>query len=188
MENQFKGYDNIFSSTLRDVMMCHPETGEKTTQKALAQAIGIRPQTISLYLDGSTQPNADNLFKIARYFNVSVDFLLSGVSSENKAIHEALGLSETAVNMLKYANKLDKEGAMPAIMPVINDLFSDKDFYQFLEDMTFKADNLRRLLNQSPEEKQSRSEGVDMEGYARWDILTSVQEFVVEMLRKRGIN
>jgi len=187
MENQFKGYDNIFSSTLREVMMCHPETGEKTTQKALAEAVGIRPQTISLYLDGSTQPNADNLFKIARYFNVSVDFLLTGVSSENKAIHETFGLSEAAVNMLKYANKLDKDGDTP-IMPLINDLFSDKDFYQFLEDMAFKADNLRRLLNQSPEEKQSRPEGIDMEGYARWDILASVQEFVIKMLRKKGIN
>lgn len=187
MENQFKGYDNIFSSTLRDVMMCHPETREKTTQKALAQAIGIRPQTISLYLDGATQPNADNLYKIARYFNVSVDFLLSGVSSENKSIHETLGLSEGAVNMLKLANKLDKDGDTP-VMPLINDLLSDKDFYQFLEDMVFKADNLRRLLNQSPEEKLSRPEGIDIEGYTRWDILTSVQEFVIKTLRKKGIN
>lgn len=137
LENQFKGYDNIFSSTLRDVMRCHPETGEKTTQKALAEAVGIRPQTISLYLDGSTQPNADNLFKIARYFNVSVDFLLSGVSSENKAIHEALGLSEAAINMLEMVNKMDRTSQMP-IMPLINDLLSNKYFYIFIEKWRFK--------------------------------------------------
>jgi len=131
-KNQFKGYDNIFSSTLRDVMISHPKTGEKTTQKALAQAVGIRPQTISLYLDGSTQPNADNLYKIARYFNVSVDFLLSGVSSENKSIHETLGLSEGTVNMLKMVNERDRTSEMP-IMPLINDLLSNKYFYIFIE-------------------------------------------------------
>lgn len=131
LENQFKGYDNIFSSTPRDVMMSHPETGEKTTQKALAEAVGIRPQTISLYLDGSTQPNADNLYKIARYFDVSVDFLLSGVSSENESIHETLGLSEAAINMLETFNKIDRTSQTP-IMPLINDLLSNKHFYMFL--------------------------------------------------------
>lgn len=186
MENQFKGYDNIFSDTLRGVMASHPVTGEKTTQKMLAEAVGIRPQTISLYLDGSTQPNADNLYKIAKYFKVSVDFLLSGVSSENASINETLGLSEAAVNMLKLANKMDKENDLP-IMPLINDLFSDRDFYQFLEDMLFKAENLRKLMEQTPEEKLARPQGINMEGYTRWDILASVQEFVVDTLRKRGI-
>ena len=59
MENQFKGYDNTFSITLRSIMESHPNSGEKTTQKALGEAIGVRPQTISLYMDGSTQPTAD---------------------------------------------------------------------------------------------------------------------------------
>src|SRR5690606_22759946 len=114
--------------TLRSMMEEHPHTGEKTTQKALAKAIGIRPQTVSLYMDGSTQPTADNLYKIARYFDVSVDYLLTGVSSENKEIHKILGLSEGAVNLIKRAHDTDKFGSCSEVVPVLDELLSDVDF------------------------------------------------------------
>ena len=62
----------------------HPNDGKSTTQKALAQVLDIRPQTVSLYMNGTTQPTPDTLVNIARYFGVSVDYLLTGVSSYNK--------------------------------------------------------------------------------------------------------
>lgn len=136
MENQFKGYDNVLSSNLRDLMTSHPSTGERTTQKMLANAVGIRPQTISLYLNGTTQPNAEHLYKIARYFNVSVDFLLSGVSSDNASINKTLGLSEATINMLEMVNNMDRTSQKP-IMPLINNLLSNKHFYIFLEKWRF---------------------------------------------------
>lgn len=64
--------------TLRRLMDKHPLTGEKTTQKELAKHIGIRPQTVSLYIGGGTVPTAKNCLAIADYFGVSADYLLIG--------------------------------------------------------------------------------------------------------------
>jgi transcriptional regulator with XRE-family HTH domain len=188
MENQYKGYDNIFSVTLRGLMEKHPQTGEKTTQKTLGEAIGVRPQTVSLYLDGSTQPNADNLYKIARYFDVSVDYLLSGVSSENKEIHKVLGLSEEAVRMIKLAHDTDRSDSCIEVLPLLDELLANVDFYRFLEDLALKVDNLTRLMNQTPEERAMRPPGLNIEGYWSWDLNTYVQEFVRMELKKRGID
>ena len=64
--------------TLRRLMARHPHTGKRTTQKELAAHIGVRPQTLSLYVCGQTAPNAENCLAMANYFGVSVDYLLVG--------------------------------------------------------------------------------------------------------------
>jgi transcriptional regulator with XRE-family HTH domain len=187
MENQFKGYDNPFAQTLRFIMEEHPHTGEKTTQKALAESIGIRPQTISLYMDGSTQPTADNLFKIAQYFDVSVDYLLTGVSSENKELHKALGLSEGAITLIKRAHKTDQSGTCSTVVPVLDDLLSNVDFYRFLEDLSLKVENLKKLAYMTREDKEKIIPGLNVEGYWSWDLTNYVQEFIESELERIGI-
>jgi transcriptional regulator with XRE-family HTH domain len=187
MENQFKGYDNTFSITLRSIMESHPNSGEKTTQKALGEAIGVRPQTISLYMDGSTQPTADNLYKIAKYFNVSVDYLLTGVSSENKDLHKQLGLSEDAVNWIKRAHDTGRFDNCTDVITTLNSLLSDRYFYAFLKDLTFKAESLKALMNQTEEEKRNRPRGINIEGYYIWDLQMYVQSFIHKELVKRGL-
>ena len=47
-----------------------------TTNRELAKAIGMDPSTISRYCNGIVSPNAYALTHIARYFDVSVDYLL----------------------------------------------------------------------------------------------------------------
>ena len=72
-------YNDLFPQTLRQFMAVHPvRTHERTTQKTLADAVGVRPQTISQYAIGETQPTPAVLLKIADYFCVTVDFLLTG--------------------------------------------------------------------------------------------------------------
>lgn len=188
MENQFKGYDNIFSVTLRSIIDSHPSTGEKTTQKKLGESIGIRPQTVSLYMDGSTQPTADNLYKIAKYFDVSVDYLLTGVSSDNKEIHKQLGLSEDAVNWIKRAKTTGNFENCTDVITTLNSLLSDRDFYSFLEDLNFKTEYLKALMNQSEEEKRKRPMGINMEGYFIWDMQTFINEYIQKELKKRGFS
>jgi DNA-binding XRE family transcriptional regulator len=188
MENQFKGYDNIFAATLRNIMEEHPHNGEKTTQKALGKAVGIRPQTVSLYMDGSTQPTADNLYKIAKYFSVSVDYLLTGISSRNKELHKQLGLSEEAVNWIKRAHDTGTFENCTDITTILNSLLSDRDFYTFLEDLTFKAQSLKSLLDQTEEEVRKRPAGINMEGYFIWDMQTFIQKYIQRELKKRGLS
>ena len=55
-------YNSHFAETLRYLMGKHG-----TTQKELAEAVNVRPQTLSLYTTGETQPNGDKLLKIAEF-------------------------------------------------------------------------------------------------------------------------
>lgn len=97
--------------------------------------MGVRQQTISLYVNGETQPNADVILRIAEYFNVSVDFLLTGLSSKNRKISSQLGLTESSIEYLRRAKKLysHPEEKQIKTIPYLNELLSDKEFYQFLE-------------------------------------------------------
>ena len=121
-----------FPSTLRGFMARHPSTGETTTQKALADILDVRPQTLSLYCNGQTQPTPAKLLKIAEYFGVTTDFLLTGKRVENKPVREMLGLSESTVQAMKLVNEGYWEDC-PAMLPVLDCLLGEKDFYAALE-------------------------------------------------------
>lgn len=120
-------YNSHFAATLRDLM---EKNG--TTQKELAKFVGIRPQTLSLYTTGETQPNVDRLLKIAEYFNVTTDFLATGTILEDVPVREMLGLSQRTVENMK----LIKDGYFedsPYMLSVLDSLLGDKDFYTALE-------------------------------------------------------
>lgn len=120
-------YNSHFAATLRDLM---EKNG--TTQKELADFVGVRPQTLSLYCSGETQPNVDKLLKIAEYYDVTTDFLITGTILEDIPVRDMLGLSERTVENMK----LVKDGYFedtPLMLPVIDRLLGDKDFYIALE-------------------------------------------------------
>ena len=96
-----------FPTRLRQLMK---EKGD--TQKALADAIGIMPQTVSLYSIGQSSPNADTLTKIANHYNVTVDYLLGipgsprNYDDDVSKAASALGISESAAKFLHdYTHK-----------------------------------------------------------------------------------
>ena len=57
------------------------------TQKQLGLELNIAASTISNYVQGIREPDQSTLLEIARYFDVSTDFLL-GHSQKNKPTHE----------------------------------------------------------------------------------------------------
>lgn len=61
----------MFGEKLADLRKdCHLD------QKELAKELGVSHHTISSYERGRSQPNHEMLVKIARYFDVSLDYLL----------------------------------------------------------------------------------------------------------------
>ena len=78
-------YNKPFPSTLRKLI-----ERKKTTIKAVADYIGVSRQAVSQYQDGSTQPNAETVVKIADFFNVTTDYLLTG---QNKEVDESLNIT-----------------------------------------------------------------------------------------------
>ena len=71
-----------FPQMLQKLMECHPTYRRRITQKELAEHVGVRPQTVSLYLKGETAPSPRLLLKMADYLCVSTDYLLTGQDGE----------------------------------------------------------------------------------------------------------
>ncbi len=129
-----------FATTLRDFMMKSPVTGQPVTQKALADYLQVRPQTVSLYCTGESLPNCEQLLKIAEFFEVTADEMLTGRKPENKPVRELLGFSENTVQNLR----LIKDGYFedsPYMLPLLDSMLSEKDFYAALEKAAYWKQN-----------------------------------------------
>ena len=80
------------------------------TQEELAHELGIKRQTVSLYKNGQSTPDAAQLKNIATFFNVSADWLL-GLSETRSAdidvqkICKKTGLSEQSVSWLIFSTE-----------------------------------------------------------------------------------
>ena len=103
----FFGFDSLFAARLRSLI-----DSKGISKQQLADAIGVSRQAISQYSDGSTIPNAEKLFKIAEYFDVSLDYLTGRTESftideELKFVCDYTFLSENAVISLHecFTNK-----------------------------------------------------------------------------------
>jgi len=94
---------DVFPTRLRELMDSPP----KTSQETLANALGITRQAVSNYKSGQSSPDWKTIASIAKYFNVSADYLLG--LSDTKSIVPDLqsavnytGLSEKAVEALAF--------------------------------------------------------------------------------------
>jgi len=154
-------YEQHFPTVLRALM-----EENKTTQKDLAEFIKVRPQTLSLYCSGETQPNGEKLLKIAEYYHVTVDYLLTGTVIENIPIYKMLGFSENTVENLR----LVKDGYFedtPEMLAMLDCLLSDKDFYIALE-------------KGAQANAQKRGKGADYQEFCEWKASQYIQGYLLE--------
>ena len=105
------------------------EKGTNITK--VAKVAEVTRQAVSAYQDGSSQPTADTLTKIAKHFNISVDWLLglSKVKTTDpkiKEICEYTGLSDEAVEFL-HNHRDDNE------INVLNNLVGTINFWKLLK-------------------------------------------------------
>ena len=73
-----------------------------------AQEMGINKGTVSVWRNKGTRPQAAQLEKIAEYFGVSVDYLLTGVK-ENPTSVSADGVDELDNEALDIIHRLPPE-------------------------------------------------------------------------------
>lgn len=95
---QYEKFNQPFSTRFRELM------GEMK-QEELAKALGVKRQTISNYYNGKSNPDFDMLVKIAKYFNVTTDYLTgkTEVRADDitlQQVCEYSGLSEKSINKL----------------------------------------------------------------------------------------
>lgn len=63
--------DILIAQRIKDSMK-----NEKLTQLQLAKAIGVGQSSVSDWLNSKSEPSIDNLWKLADFFDVSIDFLV----------------------------------------------------------------------------------------------------------------
>jgi|GEM_PF-2167282 len=95
-------YFDVLPNTLRKLMR---ENG--TTQQDLATAIGKTRQAVGYYCDGTSSPDWKTIIKIADYFNVTCDYILRGIESDQIDVCNSTGLSNEAVQILRDLKEKD---------------------------------------------------------------------------------
>ncbi len=112
------------------------------TQTALAEYLGLRSQTVSMYCSGKSYPEFMTLVKIASYFGVSTDYLITGERPENKSTREEFGLPEPALDNLKAGAR----GELGEGFFLLTSLLGDKNFCLEFENIAqFLQHNLQMM-------------------------------------------
>ncbi len=174
-------YDEAFPSILRDFMGRHPITRKRVTQKELAEYLGLSPQTISFYTTGERTPNLQTLIKLAEFFGVSVDYLLTGKKPENKNIRETIGLSDSTIERMQWV-KEDFDDC-PHVMQMLDNLLSDKKFYETLID----ADRFyEKKLDIGYGDRDTRDK--ELQELYEWKMLRLWEDYFIEFSKREHLS
>lgn len=133
-------------------------------QKELAANLGVTDNTISYFCNGKRVPNTGQIIKIARFFNVSSDWLLglSDVKSYDadlKSVCNYTGLNEMAIAALSLYNK-----DFSSHIDTINLLISEGLFHDLAKSLS--------LIKSAETENQKK--------YRKYDFM----EFMVNLANK----
>lgn len=97
-------YSDPFPRNLRHLL-----EERKLSQQAVADALGVKRQSVAQYCDGSAYPSLQRLCSLADLFGVTTDYLLGRTECKSpdvevQAACERYGLSETALHKLETTN------------------------------------------------------------------------------------
>lgn len=131
---------SLFSERLRKL---REQTGK--TQAWVASDLGLRPQTMSYYINGR-EPDYDTLAKIAQYFNVTTDYLVGLTDSPEKrpAATDELGLTQKAVETLQRMKKTDSTALI--VVNCLLETFSGEDWGKLPDMKDIDASEFVRTL------------------------------------------
>lgn len=183
---KYTKYTIEFPRVLRGLIEKNPLTGKKTTQTALANYLGVTPQAVSLYCNEKGYPEWSQVLKIADFFGVTVEYLMTGNTPENKNIRDTLKLSESAIENLEAV----ASGEYKGLLFYVDKLLSDKEFYsQFskaiatFEDISSVAYDIRDI----PSDDRARHIVEKIIDYGEYLAATSITQFFMKFLKTQNI-
>jgi transcriptional regulator with XRE-family HTH domain len=109
-ENTFTfGEENVLNEPNKEESYNFPEIltalrGNRD-RTIVAEELGISRSTLEYYEKGKRKPDIIMAYNIAKYYGVSLDYLIKGVSSDNDTVHEDTGLWDKAIDNLKKLRK-----------------------------------------------------------------------------------
>ena len=119
--------ENSFASTLNKLI-----NENNISQQDLANNIFVEKSTISNYCSGKRFPDLNKLIKIAKYFNVSLDYLITGICTETD-ISANIGFNNVEFEKLielKKSNDLQKKPK--GFFKINNPMPSELDILKFV--------------------------------------------------------
>ena len=98
-------------------------------------------------------------------------------------------MSEAAVECLKRAKEMYPQTDLEQThtMPYLDELSSDKEFYEFLDALYYYVEGLQGTQGMTDEMKE-HFKGLDIEGYFVWQLQMYVQEFIQKEIKKLGLD
>lgn len=151
-------------------------------QKDFANELGLEPSKYNKWENGKTVPDFETVITLAKYFNVTVDYLVGNSDVrkwENADIHEKTGLSEQAIEKIKTIDHCVSYDIQwkPHFIRLLNLILEDDSFAAFLQEMDYYFYNIvnifeleKYLIGKSPLATDSKllsdlSPTVDLNGY-----------------------
>lgn len=140
-----------------DDLVKNEQAQTKRTQEEIASNIGISSAGLCKYLKGTSTPELENLFKIADYYNTSIDYLAGRVSyrTANESMVSAIkttGLSEQAINNIKKLDSVQRSVlsyflSHPYLANLLNSIYATAITSSVCEELKKSADDERASEN-----------------------------------------
>jgi transcriptional regulator with XRE-family HTH domain len=105
---------------------------QKTSQADVARAIGVDRTTYSKYETGDSEPDLENVRKLADFYDVTVDYLLGREDSSRIISHEKkqIELTEKELKEIKKKAEGIKAGMMASVGLAFDGKIEDEDTLQ----------------------------------------------------------
>lgn len=104
------------------------------TQEDVAAAIHTSRANYTKMESGERDLKTEHCIALARFFDVSCDYILTGVEAQHLDIHEELGLSDDLISCLRLENEKNKRISLPipqiercTLVDILNELCSSQD-------------------------------------------------------------
>ena len=179
--------DNYFLPFPKRLRLLFDET--RVNQQEVADYVGVSRQAVSQWKDGKTIPDMYNFRKIAKFFNVPMEYLLGETESkvnENMDIYERLGLSDKAISKLQ--SWLSEKQEFPLSQfprsVVLSDIIADSGFDTFIfRIQQYIAEYVEKRLHEEDEHNRdyyASKEAIDLvereaDNYARYSGLRTIR-------------
>ena len=108
MSKAIKDYKNIFAKRLSELIK-----ERELTHESVAQGVGVTRQGVGKWVSGDSVPDVLTVAKLAKFFNVSVDYLAGNsdvhtADMKLQAVCEYTGLNEESINFFHSQVLMDQ--------------------------------------------------------------------------------